>query len=692
MKMSGKVIKSASIPVALCGIFTILMIPIPTTILDICLALNVTIALIILFGSLFIDRVLNYSSFPAILLVTTLFRLSMNVATTRLILMHGHEGHDAAGHVVQAFGEFVIGGNYAVGIVIFVAITLVNLKVITKGATRIAEVAARFTLDAMPGKQMAIDSDLNSGMIGETEAKERRKDLSREAEFYGAMDGAAKFVSGDAVAGFYITGINIVGGFFIGVAMQGMNWMEAAETYTILTIGDGLITQIPAIVISTAAGLIVARSASTGEDLGTEILGQIGSSAKPLWITSLVCGGLAIVPGMPFFPFMLLAAVCGGGAYLRKSTDLKSKAQEKVMSLQKTTEDPTKPKPGSTEEVTGLLGIDTLELEVGFELVSLVEAGDLLERIRSIRRQFALDYGFIVPAIHIRDNVRLSPSEYRLMLKGNDIGKGSLRMHHLLAMDPGTVSAPVEGESTTEPAFGLDALWINEGNKERAQFAGYTVVDLSTVVTTHITELVRRNMHELLGRQEVQHLMDTVAKDNPKLIEELVPGVLSLGQVQQVLALLLREEISIRDLRTILETLADWGPTIKQPEKLVSYVRRRLARTITAKLTTEDGRLSLISMSPSLERLLSDSVQQADEGTFLAFDPSKAQVLINKLNKAGEQFLQSGLTPVILAPMHLRSALYNFVSRFVPGYAVISHQEIAPSTKVQSLGVISLES
>lgn len=700
MAMNAQFLKSTSIPVALCGILTILMIPVPTELLDICIALNVTISMVILFGSLYMQRILDFSAFPAMLLVTTLFRLAMNVASTRLILMNGDQGLGAAGSVIQAFGEFVVGGNFAVGITIFIAITIVNLKVITKGATRIAEVAARFTLDAMPGKQMAIDSDLNSGLIAEAEAKDRRKDLQREAEFYGAMDGAAKFVSGDAVAGFWITGINIVGGLFVGIVMHDMDWMVAAETYTLLTIGDGLVSQIPAIVISTAAGLIVARAASTGEDLGTEILGQLSRSDKPLWITSAVCTGLAIIPGLPFVPFMVLSACTGAAAYLRRRADQLPAVMGKKGSSTASNaageieegEDAKKPKPGSTEEVTALLGIDTLELEVGYELVSLVEAGDLLERIRSIRRQFALDYGFIVPAIHIRDNVRLAPIEYRLLLKGNEIGGGTLKTNHLLAMDPGTVTAPVDGEVTREPAFGLDAIWINDSDKERAQFAGYTVVDLSTVITTHLTELIRVNMNELLGRQEVQHLLDNISKEDPKLVEELIPGVLAVGQVQQVLALLLREEISIRDLKTVLETLADWGPTVKQPEKLASYVRRRLARSITGKFAAEDGMLSLVSLSPSVERLLNESLQQADEGSFLAMEPARAQLFINKLNKASEQFLQTGLTPVILAPAHLRAALYNFVSRFVPGYAVISHQEIAPSTRVQSLGVISIES
>lgn len=676
------------IPIGLIGILIILILPIPTELLDVCIALNVTLALIVLFVSLYMDKAISFSSFPALLLITTLFRLAMNVASTRLILLNGDQGMDAAGSVIQAFGEFVVGGSYVVGVVIFIAISIVNLKVITKGSSRIAEVAARFTLDAMPGKQMAIDSDLNTGLIGEDEAKKRRKELAQEAEFYGAMDGAAKFVSGDATAGLFITGINIVGGLFIGILQKDMDWMLAAETYTILTIGDGLVSQIPSIIISTAAGLIVSRAAS-GDDLGSEVLGQLSQSAKPLLLTSAVCTGFAIVPGLPFLPFMTLALISGSLGILKRRV---VKQQKEVLELKTPAEgqEADKPKPGSTEEVSGLLGVDVLELEVGYELVALVEGGDLVERIRSLRRQFALDYGFIVPPIHIRDNVRIKPAEYRLLLKGAQIGGGELKSHHLLAMDPGTVAAPIEGHATKEPAFGLDALWIKESDKERAQFSGYTVVDLSTVITTHLTELVRSNMSELIGRQETQHLLDTLAKEYPKVVEELVPGLLTLGQVQQVLQTLLREGISVRDLRTILETLADWAPSTKSIEKLSEHVRRRLARVITEKYSTAEGVLPLASLHPVLERELAHAVQHTDEGSFLALEPGQAQLLINRLNLASERFIELGQTPVILAPTHMRPALFHFVERFVPGYAVISHQEVAPNTRVQSLGVISL--
>jgi flagellar biosynthesis protein FlhA len=677
------------VPAAIVGILAILIFPLPTAVLDVCIALNIVLSLIILFTSLYVEKPLRFSSFPAVLLVTTLFRLAMNVASTRLILLNGSSGMDAAGNVIQAFGQFVVGGNYIIGIVMFICINLVNLKVLTKGSSRIAEVAARFTLDAMPGKQMAVDSDLNIGLITDKEARVRRKELAQEAEFYGAMDGAAKFVAGDAVAALFLVAINIVGGLLIGIVQAGMDWREAAQTYTILTIGEGLVAQLPSIIISAAAGLIVARAAS-GEDLGNELVGQLGQNAKPLFLTSSVSFAMAVLPGLPFVPFMLLAIGTGVLGFMkRKAAEevrIKSEAEEKSKLPEN-----AGPKPGSTEEVTTLLSVDTLELEVGYELVQVVEGGDLVERIRSIRRQFAIDYGFIVPPIHIRDNVRIKSNEYRFMLKNTVIGAGILKPHYMLAMDPGNVANPVNGIPTKEPSFGLDALWIAEADKERAQFSGYTVVDLSTVVTTHITELVRSHMHELLGRQEVQHLVDTMQKQAPKVVEELIPGVMSIGAVQQVLANLLREQVSIRDLRTVLETLADWAPSVKSPEKLAEFVRRKFSRAITSKYTTPDGVLPLVNLTGALEREMGEALQQTDEGSFLALEPGLAQMIINKLARASEKFGEIGQTPVLLAPAHLRPAVFNFVDRFAPGYAVISHNEVAPNTKVQSLGVIGLE-
>jgi flagellar biosynthesis protein FlhA len=467
-----------------------------------------------------------------------------------------------------------------------------------------------------------------------------------------------------------------------------MDWKDAAQTYTILTIGEGLVAQLPSIIISAASGLIVARAAS-GDDLGSEVLSQLGQSARPLFLTSAVAFAMAILPGLPFLPFVMLGAGTGVIGFMKRKAALDLREKQQSEESQKTAEN-TGPKPGSTEEVTGLLSMDTLELEVGFELVQIVEGGDLVERIRSIRRQFALDYGFIVPPIHIRDNVRIKSTEYRFMLRGTVIGSGALKPHHLLAMDPGNVATPVPGTPTKEPAFGLDALWISEGEKERAQFAGYTVVDLSTVITTHITELVRAHMHELLGRQEVQHLVDNLSKSAPKVVEELIPNVMNLGNLQQVLALLLREQVSVRDLRSILETCADWAPSVKSPERLAEFVRRKFSRAITSKYTTPDGVLPLVSLTPALERTISEALQQTDEGSFLALEPGTAQIIINKLASSAEKFGEIGQTPVLLAPGHLRPAVFNFVNRFAPGYAVVSHHEVAANTRVQSLGVLGI--
>ena len=681
---------SMSIPAMLIGVVIIMVIPIPAFFLDILLSFNITISLVILFVSLYLGRPLEFSSYPSLLLMTTLFRLAMNVSSTRLILLYGDQGLDAAGHVIQAFGTFVLGGNFVIGVIVFIIIVMVNFMVITKGSGRIAEVAARFTLDAMPGKQMAIDSDLNSGLISESEAKKQRKDLSAEAEFYGAMDGASKFVRGDAVAGIVITFVNILGGLFIGVVQGDMHWLDAAETYTLLTVGDGLVSQIPALIVSTSAGIIVARAAS-GADLGTEVGDQLTRNSKPLMLASAVSVLFALVPGLPFLPFIVLGVTTGILSFTASSTEPEKEEEELELKLADGTAPPA---PGSTEEVKTLLGVDLLELEVGYELVPMVDTssgGDLIERIRALRRQFALDLGFIVPAIHIRDNVRLEPSQYRLMLKGVEIASGSVKPHYHLAMDPGGVEANIPGIPTKEPAFGLDAMWISEADKERAQFAGYTVVDPATVITTHLTEVIRLHSNEILGRQEVQELLDNLAKSCPKLVEEVVPTILTLGTIQQVLAGLLREGVSIRDLRTIIETLADWGPSVKSPERLIEQTRRELARAITAQHVTDGGLLVLVSLAPATERFFSDSLQVTEQGSYLALEPGAAQKFINKLKVVAEKFAQNGATPVLLVPAGIRSAMFSFCERFIPGYVCLSHQEITPNTRVQSLGAVTLD-
>lgn len=682
-------IMSFIIPVLMIGVVILMIIPLPSFLLDILLSFNITISLVIMFVSLYVQRPLEFSSYPSLVLMTTLFRLAMNISTTRLILLEGDQGPDAAGHVVQAFGTFVLGGNYAIGVIIFIIIVLINFSVITKGSGRIAEVAARFTLDAMPGKQMAIDSDLNSGIISEAQAKKMRRDLSAEAEFYGAMDGASKFVRGDALAGILITFVNILGGLFIGMVQHEMNWQDAAATYTILTVGDGLVSQIPALLVSTSAGIIVARAAS-GADLGSEIGGQLFTYSRPLQLAAGLSVFFAFIPGLPFLPFMTLGVITGALAATAKAAA--PTAEPEPVKEGDKVEPP--PAPGSTEEVKTLLGVDLLELEVGYELVPMVDAssgGDLIERIRGLRRQFATDMGFIVPPIHIRDNVRLQPAQYRLLLKGVEIATGVVKPHHLLAMDPGGVEVKIPGIPTKEPAFGLDALWISEADRDRANFSGYTVVDPATVIITHVTEVVKTHAHELLGRQEVQVLLDHLSKSVPKVVEEVIPNILPLGSVQQVLAGLLREKVSIKDLRTVLETLADWGPSTKSIERLIEQCRRALARAITQKHLSSDGVLSLISLAPTVERALTDALQVTEGGSYLALEPSTAQRVITKLRTSSEKFAQLGTSPVLLAPTVLRPALFSFTERFAPGFAVLSHQEISPTTRVQSVGVITME-
>lgn len=682
---------SLTIPAMLVSVVVIMIIPIPSALLDILLSFNITISLVVLFVSLQVARPLDFSSYPALVLITTMLRLALNISSTRLILLYGDQGLGAAGHVIQAFGSFVLGGNFVIGVIIFIIIVMINFMVITKGSGRIAEVAARFTLDAMPGKQMAIDSDLNSGLINEAEARKRRKDITGEAEFYGAMDGASKFVRGDAVAGIIITFVNVIGGFFIGVVQGGMSMLQAAEVYTLLTVGDGLVSQIPALIVSTSAGIIVARAAS-GEDLGNEVGGQLTKHARPLFLASGVSTLFAFIPGLPFIPFILIGAGTGYLGYLAANTARAERVN--LEQISKKAEAPSGPAPGSTEEVKGLLAVDLLELEVGYELVPLVDSssgGDLIDRIRALRRQFAMDLGFIVPPIHIRDNVRLQSSQYRLMLKGVEIASGTIKTHHLLAMDPGNVQSNIPGIPTKEPAFGLDALWIAQADRERAQFAGYTVVDTATVITTHITEIIRRYAHEILGRQEVQELLDNLSKSAPKLVEEVVPSVVPLGTLQQVLGSLLKEGVSVRDLRSILETVADWGPTVKNVERLTEHVRRSLSRSITSQCITDDGVLSLISMSSTLERALADSLQVTEQGSYLALEPTFAQRLITHLKTSAEKFAQSGKTPVLLVPAGMRAAMFSFTERFIPGFTILSHQEITPTTKVQSLGIVSIE-
>ncbi|MCW5893741.1 MAG: flagellar biosynthesis protein FlhA [bacterium] len=693
--VAGAATGELAIPLALVGVVIIMVLPLPSALIDLLLAISIALSLVILMVGMYTQNALEFSTFPSVLLVVTLFRLALNVASTRLILLHGHEGTAAAGHVIQAFGSFVVGGSYAVGLVIFLILVIINFAVITKGAGRIAEVAARFTLDAMPGKQLAIDAELNSGLTTEKEARARRKAIEEEADFYGAMDGASKFVRGDAVAGLVITAINIVGGFFIGIVQQGMNWQDAAQTYTILTIGDGLVSQLPALLISTAAGIIVTR-ATSGSDLGTEVAGQLLTSPRVLWIVSGILGAFAIVPGLPFLPFILLAGAAGGLA--ANGGLARPKPPEEAAAAGTAGVPATK---GREERTEGLLPLDLMELEVGFELVTLVDGklgngeaapgGDLVERIRALRRQLALEMGFIVPPIHIRDNLQIKPHAYSILLKGVEIAHGEIRTGCHLAINPGTASAAVPGVPTREPAFGLDALWVAAADRERAQLAGYTVVDPGTVVITHLTEVIRRHAHELLGRQEVQVLLDQLAKSRPKVVEELVPQVLSVGGVQRVLQNLLREGVSVRDLATILETLADVAPRTKDPDVLTEHVRQALGRAITQRLVGADGSLALMTLAGAIERALIDALQRSEDGTTLAPDPTLAQKVVVKLGEWGERFSAQHLSPVLLCAATLRPHLRRLLERYLPQLVVLSPPEIAPNVRVRSLGTVTLE-
>jgi flagellar biosynthesis protein FlhA len=673
------------IPLALVAVIVIMVIPLPALVVDLLLAVSVSVALVILMVSMYTQRPLDFSTFPSLLLVVTLFRLALNVASTRLVLLHGHEGPAAAGRVIQAFGNFVVGGSYAVGLVVFLILVIINFAVITKGAGRIAEVAARFTLDAMPGKQLAIDADLNSGIITEREARARRQTIEEEADFYGAMDGASKFVRGDAVAGLVITAVNILGGIFIGVVQQGADIRTAAETYTILTIGDGLVSQLPALLISTAAGIIVTRAAS-GADLGSEVTGQLLASPRVLWVVTGILGGFALMPGLPFLPFVALAGVTGGLAVSGRGA--RAPGGEGGLPAARPKE----------ERPEALLPLDMMELEVGFELVPLVEGpaagaagGDLVERIRALRRQLALDMGFIVPPIHIRDNLQIKPSEYVVLLKGVEVARGEIRMGSSLAINPGTAETTLPGIPTREPAFGLDALWIANQERERAQLAGYTVVDAATVIITHLTEVIRRHAHELLGRQEVQQLLDALAKSRPKVVEELVPQQLTVGGVQKVLQGLLREGVSIRDLGTILETLADHAGRTKDPEALTEHVRQALGRAITRRFLAPGGALTVMTLAAGVERTLLEAVQRVEGGTVLALEPALAQRLLARLAEWMERFGARQLSPVLLCSAAVRAAVRQLVERALPTLAVVAPGEIPSGVRVESMGVVTLD-
>ncbi len=625
------------VALALIGVLALMIVPLPAFLLDIFLAANLTISLAILLVCLYTIHPLDFSVFPSVLLVTTLFRLALNIASTRLILMHGSEGVEAAGSVIKAFGQFVVGGNYVVGAVLFLILVIINFVVITKGAGRVAEVQARFTLDAMPGKQMAIDADLSAGMITEKDARARRIKIAREADFYGSMDGASKFVRGDAVAGILIVMVNIFGGLIIGIFQQGMPIQAALTNYTLLTIGEGLVAQLPALIISVAAGIIVTRSADD-DNFGNAITSQFMNYPKAFYVSSGVLFVFAMIPGLPHFAFFLLSGV----AFLAGKM-----AREKAQVV----EEMALPEVGAGEEsldgASSIRPLDVLELEVGYGLVPMVDAsqdGELLERIRSIRRQFAQKMGFIVPPIHIHDNLQLKPYEYNLLIRGARVG-GSELTGQYLAMDSGAVTLHLPGTATKEPVFGLPAIWIGTNDRDQAQINGYTVVDSTTVVATHISEVIKRYSHELVGRQEMQQLLDNVAVNAPKVVEELVPNLVNLGTVLRVVKNLLKEEVSIRDMRTILETMADYASLTKDPDVLTEFVRQGLGRFIVDQYKLEDDTLCLMTLDREIEDIIAEAIQPSDQGSFLAIEPNTAQQIITMIRSMADRFNMSGAQP-----------------------------------------------
>jgi len=671
--------------VAVVAILVFMVIPLPPMLLDLLISFSITFAMVILLASMYTLRPLELSAFPSILLLITLFRLSLNVASTRIILIHGSEGSMAAGRVIQAFGNFVVGGNYLVGIIVFIILVVINFMVITKGAGRIAEVAARFTLDAMPGKQMSIDADLNAGLINEQEAKARREEISKEAEYYGAMDGANKFVRGDAIAGIIITLANIVGGLAIGVFQNKMTFGSAAETYTLLTIGDGLVTQIPALIVSTSAGIIVSR-AGAESNLGQEVISQILYQPRAIGITAIVLFGFGIIPGLPLMPFWILAALAGGLTYIiHRATQQREQEEQGAKILADTS--------GPVEQLESLPILDILAIEVGYGLIPLVDAdqnGELLDRIKSIRHQMAYEIGIIVPPVHIQDNMQLKPGQYSILLRGNEIAGGDLKTNYHLAMNAGSVDEKIDGIPTKEPTYGLPAFWIKDNVKKSALAKGYTIVDLATVMTTHLTEIIKRHSFEFLGRQEAQQLLDNLKESHPKVVEELIPNLLPLGGVVKVLQNLLREQVPVRDLLAILETLADWAPMTKDLDLLTEYVRQALARTISKMHLAHDGTLPVLTLDHSIESAMAAAVQPTDQGTLFALDPMVAQKIVNNLAHAIEKCAASNYQPVVVCSSQVRGHFKKLVDRFIPNITVLSYDEILNSIEIQSVGTLEI--
>ncbi|WP_019448868.1 flagellar biosynthesis protein FlhA [Cupriavidus sp. BIS7] len=677
---SGAQMKALAGPLLIIMILGMMILPLPAFVLDLLFTFNIALSIMVLLVGMYTQRALDFAAFPSVLLFSTLLRLSLNVASTRVVLLEGHTGPDAAGKVIEAFGHFLVGGNFAVGIVVFAILVVINFMVITKGAGRIAEVGARFMLDAMPGKQMAIDADLNAGLINEEGARKRRAEVAQESDFYGAMDGASKFVRGDAIAGLLIMFINVAAGMVVGMVQHDLDFGTAVHNYTLLTIGDGLVAQIPALVISTAAGVIVSR-VSNEQDVGQQLTGQLFSNPRVMFITAAIIGMMGIIPGMPHFAFLLLAgALAWFGRYVMrrdvKAVETKAR-EERTPAVQAETAEAT------WEDVTM---VDPLGMEVGYRLISLVDRaqnGELLGRIKSIRKKIAQDIGFLVPVVHIRDNLELKPTAYRITLKGVEVGSGEANPGQWMAINPGQVTGTLPGAATRDPAFGLPAVWIDASLKEQAQAYGYTVVDASTVVATHLNHLIQMHASELLGRQEVQALLDRIGKEAPKLTEDLVPKTISLTGLQKLLQNLLDEGVAIRDMRTILDVVAEQAPKVSDPAELTTLVRVALGRAITQQLFPNNADLQVISLDAGLERVLTQAL--ANGG---GIEPGLADAVLQQAQGAVVRQEQLGLDAVLLVPAPLRPLMARFLRRTLPQLKVLSHAEVPDNRNIRITAMI----
>ncbi|WP_313798664.1 flagellar biosynthesis protein FlhA [Cytobacillus sp.] len=675
--------RDLSVLVSVILIVAMLIIPFPTWLLSILILINITLALLVLLTTMNMREPLEFSIFPSLLLLLTLFRLGLNVSTTRSILSTGE-----AGGVVHTFGTFVVGGNIIVGLVVFLILIIIQFIVITKGAERVSEVAARFTLDAMPGKQMSIDADLNAGMISEQQARERREKVSREADFYGSMDGASKFVKGDAIAGIIIVIINLIFGIVIGMMQLGLSFGDAATHFSLLTVGDGLVSQIPALLISTATGIVVTRAASDG-NLGTDITAQLFAFPKMLYVTGATIFLLGLFTPISNFLTFPIAALLGFGGYMISRTPEPDKDQ-----LQELEEEIETGEMKSPESVVSLLNVDPIEFEFGYGLIPLADAnqgGDLLDRIVMIRRQLAIELGLVIPVVRIRDNIQLQPNEYRLKIKGNEMARGELLLDHYLAMSPGMEEDSIDGIDTVEPSFGLPAKWITEDMKEQAEIFGYTVVDPPSVVSTHITEVIKGNAHELLGRQETKQLIDHLNESYPILVEEVTPNPLSVGEVQKVLAKLLKENVSVRNLPIIFETLADFGKVTSDTDLLTEYVRQALARQITNQFSQSGDSLKVVTLSGKVEKLIADGIQQTEHGNYLSIDPTVSQGILESIASQVEQLSLIEQTPIVLCSPAVRMYVRQLTERYFPQIPILSYNELEANVEIQSVGVVNVD-